>query len=217
MVGTITAAGLYSAPATVPTPANVTVTAVSVADTTKSATASVTITGLSPIGVSVAPSSVNLTSNSSQTFAATVTNTTNTAVTWQVNGVVGGNAAVGTISTAGVYTAPAAVPTPANVTVTAVSVADTTKNATATVTVTAPVASPPPGGGGGGGTLDRMTLLALAGLAGLASRRRAAVWARSRAGNALEWLQNNQSGSQNQGFPDQSLQAPRRVSEPITL
>ena len=185
-VGTITAAGLYTAPATVPTPANVTVTAVSVADTTKSATASVTITGLSPIGVSVAPSSVNLTSNSSQTFAATVTNTTNTAVTWQVNGVVGGNAAVGTISTAGVYTAPAAVPTPANVTVTAVSVADTTKNATATVTVTAPVVTQPPGGGGGGGTLDRMTLLALAGLAALASRRRAAVWARIRAGNALE-------------------------------
>src|SRR5579862_3644244 len=50
------------------------------------------------------------------TFTETVTNTTNTAVTWEVNGNAGGDASDGLISTAGactastcVYTAPSAV------------------------------------------------------------------------------------------------------------
>src|SRR5213079_342410 len=68
---------------------------------------------------------------------ATVQNTSNTAVTWQVNGVTGGNATVGTISSSGLYTAPAS---PATVTVTAVSQADTTKSASAQVTITPPTA-----------------------------------------------------------------------------
>src|SRR4029077_11235345 len=70
------------------------------------------------------------------------TNTTNTAVTWQVNGIAGGSMSVGTIATAGVYTAPATVPSPATVTVTAVSVADPTRSGAAQVTITAPVAPP---------------------------------------------------------------------------
>ena len=45
-------------------------------------------------------------------FTATVTGTTNTAVTWSVNGVAGGNSTVGTISTSGAYTAPATAPEP---------------------------------------------------------------------------------------------------------
>jgi hypothetical protein len=65
-----------------------------------------------------------------------VQNTSNTAVTWQVNGVTGGNATVGTISSAGLYTAPTVVPSPATVTVTAVSQADPAKSASAQVTVT---------------------------------------------------------------------------------
>src|SRR5438477_8256518 len=75
-----------------------------------------------------------------QQFTATVTNTNNTAVTWQVNGVPGGNATAGTISSVGLYTAPAAVPSPATVTVRAVSQADATKSASAQVTITAPTA-----------------------------------------------------------------------------
>src|SRR5207249_1687045 len=71
-----------------------------------------------------------------QQFTATVTNTNNTAVTWQVNGVPGGNATAGTISSAGLYTAPAVVPSPATVTVRAVSQADATKSASAQVTIT---------------------------------------------------------------------------------
>ena len=43
-------------------------------------------------------------------FTATVANSSNTAVTWSVNGTVGGSAAAGLISATGEYTAPAAVP-----------------------------------------------------------------------------------------------------------
>jgi serine protease len=46
-VGTISAAGVYSPPASVPSPASVTITAVSVADSTRSASAQVTITAAS--------------------------------------------------------------------------------------------------------------------------------------------------------------------------
>jgi DNA-binding beta-propeller fold protein YncE len=73
-----------------------------------------------------------------QQFTATVQNTTNTAVTWQVSGVTGGNTTIGTISSAGLYTAPDPVPNPASVTVTAVSQADTTQSASASVSLVYP-------------------------------------------------------------------------------
>ncbi len=59
-------------------------------------------------------------------FTATVTNTSNTSVTWKVNGVTGGNSTFGTISTSGLYKAPINVPSPAKFSVTAISMADTT-------------------------------------------------------------------------------------------
>src|SRR6266700_3513907 len=133
-VGTISSAGLYTAPAS---PATVTVTAVSQADTTKSASAQVTITPPTAVSVTISPTSATVGAGGTQQFTATVENTSNTAVTWQVNGVTGGNATVGTISSAGLYTAPAS---PATVTVTAVSQADTTKSASAQVTITPPTA-----------------------------------------------------------------------------
>src|SRR5256886_11124232 len=58
-------------------------------------------------------------SGTTETLTATVGNTVNTQVTWQVDTVTGGNATVGTISTSGVYTVPATVPSPATVTITA--------------------------------------------------------------------------------------------------
>jgi 6-phosphogluconolactonase (cycloisomerase 2 family) len=136
-VGTITAGGLYTAPATIPNPVAVTVTAVSVADNTKFDNATVTITAAPAITVTVSPSTPSVPVNGTQQFTATVTGTANTAVTWQVNDVTGGNAAVGTISGAGLYTAPASVPNPASVTVKAISNADNTTFGTATATVTA--------------------------------------------------------------------------------
>ncbi len=74
-----------------------------------------------------------------EAFSATVTNTTNTAVTWSVNGVAGGSAATGTISAAGRYTAPADLPSPASVQVAATSVADPTKSDAATVAITSDI------------------------------------------------------------------------------
>src|SRR2546423_1792869 len=90
-----------------------------------------------PVSVTIAPTSATVAARGTQQFTATVQNTSNTAVTWQVNGVTGGNATVGTISSSGLYTAPAS---PATVTVTAVSQADTTKSASAQVTITPPTA-----------------------------------------------------------------------------
>ena len=73
-------------------------------------------------------------------FTAAVANTSNTAVTWSVNTIPGGDATVGTISSTGLYTAPAVVPASA-VTVRATSAADPTISGAATVTVLPP---PPP-------------------------------------------------------------------------
>jgi uncharacterized protein (DUF1800 family) len=72
-------------------------------------------------------------------LSASVTNETNTAVTWQVNGVTGGSAATGTISTAGLYTPPAAIPSINPVVITAVSMASPTLTGTANETVWNPL------------------------------------------------------------------------------
>jgi hypothetical protein len=88
------------------------------------------------ITISVMPNAATVQVAGTQTFTATVANVSNTAVTWQVNGVAGGNATYGTINATGTYTAPAAAPSPATVTVTAASAADATKSASATVTIT---------------------------------------------------------------------------------
>jgi hypothetical protein len=91
-----------------------------------------------------------------QAFAASVTDTPNTAVSWQVNKVKGGNATLGTISSAGVYTPPATVSVQLVVTVTATSDAVSTQTGSAQVTVT----PAPSSGGGGGGAIDLFTLAA---------------------------------------------------------
>jgi len=88
--------------------------------------------------LAISPTSASVTTGLTQQFTVTVTNTTNTAVTWSVNGVVGGTQTVGFISSAGLFTAPSNVPAPATVTVTAVSQADTTVAISAQVTIVAP-------------------------------------------------------------------------------
>src|SRR5579862_4248197 len=62
------------------------------------------------VSVSVSPNPVNVRIGATQTFSASVTGTSNTGVTWEVNGVAGGSAATGTINSSGVYTAPSALP-----------------------------------------------------------------------------------------------------------
>jgi serine protease len=189
-VGTISSTGLYTAPATQPSPDTITVSAVSVADPTRSGWTQVTITP-AVVSVAVSPASATVNTGATQAFTAKVTGSSNTAVTWQVNGATGGNATAGTITSSGVYTAPAAVPSPAVVTVTAVSVAAPTDSGSASVTITAPpstgsggsgggstgsgtgsTASPATGGKSGGGALDWISLLAFSMVLTLRSHHR---------------------------------------------
>jgi hypothetical protein len=90
------------------------------------------------ITVVVSPSTANVRTGASYPFSATVSGTTNTAVTWSVNGTSGGNSALGTISSAGNYTAPAALPSPNTITIRATSVASTSATATSAVTLLNP-------------------------------------------------------------------------------
>lgn len=97
----------------------------------------------SEVAVSVDPPAVSLSVSQTQQFTATVTSTSNKNVTWDVNGVAGGTATVGTISSSGLYTAPAQVPSPAQVSVNATSMADPTKSDSANVTISEIASSGP--------------------------------------------------------------------------
>jgi hypothetical protein len=83
--------------------------------------------GTGSITVSVSPTATSVVVKQSVAFTATVTGTTNTAVTWEVSGIQGGNSSVGTIDATGVYTAPASVPNPSTIVIAAVSQADPTR------------------------------------------------------------------------------------------
>ncbi len=140
-----------------------------------------------PVSVTVTPATASVQTGGSQPLAAAVANTTNTTVTWQVDGITGGDATVGVISASGVYSAPSLVPSPATVTVTAVSAADPARSGSAQVTIVAPPNAGPPdppppagssGGGGGGGAVDSLTLLACALALAHVTRR---TWLSSRA------------------------------------
>lgn len=107
----------------------------------------VTVAPPEPVKVTLSPATATLATGASTQFSATVTGTTNKSVTW--------TATAGTITAAGLFTAPA---TAGSVAVRATSVADTSKYAQATVTVQSPSNPPsdgggnPPGGGNPGGT-----------------------------------------------------------------
>jgi len=60
--------------------------------------------GAAPTGLTVTPRAIALTATKTQQFTAN-----NGSVTWSVNGIAGGSPAVGTITTGGLYTPPAAV------------------------------------------------------------------------------------------------------------
>ncbi len=88
------------------------------------------------ITVTVTPTTATLSASQTTSFTASVTNTSNTAVTWLVNGIANGNTTYGTITASGTYTAPATVTSTVTETITATSQADTTKSGTASVTLT---------------------------------------------------------------------------------
>lgn len=131
--GTISSAGLYTAPATVPNPATVTVMATSAADTSKSANATITV--METVGITVDPPDASIAVNSTRQFRATVVNAVDSGVTWTVSGSSCTGSACGTIATDGLYTAPSVVPADPAVMITATSVEDAAMSASVTATV----------------------------------------------------------------------------------
>ncbi len=123
---------VYTAPATVPSPATVTVTATSITDTTKSSMVTFTIVAAPVIAVTITGAPSTVTVSTMATLGVTVTNdAANAGVTW---GVTGGGTFTST-PTSLVYTAPATVPASATVTVTATSITDTTKSNSVTFSI----------------------------------------------------------------------------------
>ena len=68
-----------------------------------------------PTALTITPQSVILAAGSTAQFHASVANQTNQTVTWEVNNVIGGNAALGTITSSGLYTAPSNTVSPLSV------------------------------------------------------------------------------------------------------
>jgi len=87
--------------------------------------------GMQSIVITVSPATASLAPGGTQQFAANVTGTSNTGVTWSAGGVQGGNSTLGTISSLGLYTAPASLPNPIGIKIVATSVADGTTSGTA--------------------------------------------------------------------------------------
>src|SRR5262249_35556426 len=100
----------YTAPAAIPNPASVTIKAISQADTTKTSSAAITVVA----GGIVTPASVSPTLSQMVFLSASVLGASDTTLVWDVNGIVGGDAAtVGTIDPSGstvAYTSPNHIP-----------------------------------------------------------------------------------------------------------
>jgi hypothetical protein len=126
-LGTISSAGLYTAPASISTQQPVTVTATSVSNPNAQGTATITLQPPT-VTVSLSPQSVTLQASQTQSFTATVTGSS-AGVTWSLN------PNIGLISAAGLYTAPASIASQQTVVVTATSVADASKSGSASVTL----------------------------------------------------------------------------------
>ena len=100
-------------------------------------------------------------------YSAAITGSTNKSVTWTVNGVAGGDARVGTLTPAGLYTAPRTMPEQATVILTARSVANPSVSQSMMVTLApaetavAPMASAATAGAATGVTMIGPTTLNL--------------------------------------------------------
>jgi hypothetical protein len=93
------------------------------------------------VAVALTPNNPSVTTGTTQQFIASITGSSNTAVTWVASGTGCAGATCGTISSSGLYTAPAAVPSSATVTITATSQSDPTKSASAAISIVPPQAS----------------------------------------------------------------------------
>jgi hypothetical protein len=141
-IGRIDSNGLYHAPVSVPSPATVTVGAVSFEDQKVAATSAVTITPAPTVAITSPSAPVTVTSGAANTvtFSATETGGTTNIILWYVGpvgglGVLGGNSTLGTISASGVYSAPLSPPIGQTVTVTAAAQDSPTSTASLAVTI----------------------------------------------------------------------------------
>ena len=124
-VGTIATAGptaVYNAPSIIDVSQTVEVDATSMADSTKIAKALFTL--VPAVLISATPGSATLADGQTQQFTAQVIGTSNTAVTWSLD------QAIGSISSTGLYTAPAILLADQSVGIKATSQADSSKSAT---------------------------------------------------------------------------------------
>ncbi len=130
----------YKAPSSVPNPAMVVLTATSVTNSLKKASATITLTGTAPISVTISPANVSLKVTNSQAFTATTNDPA--GVTWALTqsgascaplcGTLSGQSSTGVT-----YTAPRAVPANPQATLTATAVSNASDSASATITITA--------------------------------------------------------------------------------
>jgi hypothetical protein len=124
----------YLAPGSIPSPNPVSATAVSAADSTKGASAQITV--INHVLVSVQPANVTLAPLAVQSFQASVLGTTNQSVVWQVQGTACSAAGTcGTVDANGIFKAPASAPSPNAIQVVAISSDDPTQSGAANVTI----------------------------------------------------------------------------------
>jgi hypothetical protein len=131
--GTVSTAGIYTAPTTDGT---FHVMATSAAHPGKKGKSKVTVTPTPSVTVSVIPSTATVAAGGTFAFTASVTGSSDTAVTWSVSEASG----CGAVNAVGAYTAATSATT---CHVVAQSVADPTKSGTAIITVGYPVPSEP--------------------------------------------------------------------------
>jgi len=124
----IASTAVFHAPSLITVKQVVTITAASVADPTQAAYVLITLTPVT-VTVTVSPSTATLFAGQSQQFTANVSGTSVTGVTWSIN------SAVGSIDSAGLYTAPPVISANQTVTVTAASNFAPASTGTATITL----------------------------------------------------------------------------------
>ena len=145
------ATATYAAPNASPNPNIVIITVTPQADPSRKTQATLAVVpNSSGVTLNLSPVSATLAANRRLTLSVQVAGTTDATVTWNVNGVAGGNTTVGQICAAGstpcqavttsaalqvVYLAPGAIPLPNPVVVRATSQADPSVSASALITV----------------------------------------------------------------------------------
>ena len=103
--GLIDSSGNYCAPSQPPSTNPVSIKAVANGDTSKSANVSTRV-----VAITISPTQIQMYTGATQQFTAVVSGVTSNSIAWEVNGTVGGNSIVGTISSTGLYTAPTQFP-----------------------------------------------------------------------------------------------------------